>query len=413
MLVAAALGSSAAGCSPAPPANGSTASTGAIGGATTAGSTGSSATSSGGAISSGSSGTTGESGTSTAGTSGGASSTGTTGATPSMVNAQNIAVIVNTSDPQSVAVGAHYQQVRSIPAANMFDVSFPDGGDSLDSTTFAMLKAAIDGDAGANIQAYALTWTFPYIVVDGSGCQMSITSAFTFGYAEQWCVLSGVQCGPTQTSPYYASGSHSPFTDLGIRPAMMLAGSSTQDVLDLIDRGAASDGTFHTGTAFLVITPDGVRSSRAPEFNALAGFWDAGPSGLTVEVLDNSQSTVDDGALEDAGSVMVYLVGLANVPGLETNQYLPGAIGDSLTSYGGVLSGAGQTTVLDWLAAGLTGSAGTVREPCNYPEKFSNPVILIPEYTSGETLLEAYWKSVEWPGEVLFTGEPLARPWPK
>jgi uncharacterized protein (TIGR03790 family) len=86
-------------------------------------------------------------------------------------------------------------------------------------------------------------------------------------------------------------------------------------------------------------------------------------------------------------------------------------VGDSLTSFGGVLSGAGQTMLLDWLAAGLTGSAGTVREPCNYVEKFSNPTVLVPEYTSGNTLLEAYWKSVQWPGEVLFAGEPLSRPW--
>ena len=28
----------------------------------------------------------------------------------------------------------------------------------------------------------------------------------------------------------------------------------------------------------------------------------------------------------------------------------------------------------------------------------------------GETLLEAYWKSVHWPGEGVFIGEPLARP---
>jgi xylose isomerase len=26
-------------------------------------------------------------------------------------------------------------------------------------------------------------------------------------------------------------------------------------------------------------------------------------------------------------------------------------------------------------------------------------------------LIEAYWKSVAWPGQGLFVGEPLARPW--
>jgi uncharacterized protein (TIGR03790 family) len=319
---------------------------------------------------------------------------------------------VNAGDPQSVAVGAHYQQARGIPAKNMFEVSF-DAGSSLDSTTFGALKQAIDGDAGADIQAYAITWTFPYVVEDANGCKMSITSAFAFGYDEQWCAPASVQCGITASSPYYASGSTAPFTDLGIRPAMMLAGTSSQEVFDLIDRGVAADNAFTHGIAYLVITPDSVRSVRAPEFRALAGFWDAGGTGLKIEVVDNSASTTDSGALEDAGAAMVYLVGLAQVPGLATNQYLPGAIGDSLTSFGGVLSGAGQTNVLDWLAAGLTGSAGTVREPCNYPEKFSDPVVLVPEYAAGETLIEAYWKSVQWPGEVLFTGEPLARPWGK
>jgi len=28
----------------------------------------------------------------------------------------------------------------------------------------------------------------------------------------------------------------------------------------------------------------------------------------------------------------------------------------------------------------------------------------------GDTVLEAYWKSVEMPGQGLFIGEPLARP---
>jgi hypothetical protein len=31
-------------------------------------------------------------------------------------------------------------------------------------------------------------------------------------------------------------------------------------------------------------------------------------------------------------------------------------------------------------------------------------------YSTGATALEAYWKSVAWPGEGVFIGEPLARP---
>ncbi len=31
-------------------------------------------------------------------------------------------------------------------------------------------------------------------------------------------------------------------------------------------------------------------------------------------------------------------------------------------------------------------------------------------YATGATAIEAYWKSVAWPGEGVFVGEPLARP---
>ncbi len=49
-------------------------------------------------------------------------------------------------------------------------------------------------------------------------------------------------------------------------------------------------------------------------------------------------------------------------------------------------------------------------EPCNYATKFPSVPIVVSHYFRGETLLEAYWKSVLWPGEGLFAGEPLARP---
>jgi hypothetical protein len=32
-------------------------------------------------------------------------------------------------------------------------------------------------------------------------------------------------------------------------------------------------------------------------------------------------------------------------------------------------------------------------------------------YLAGETLIESYWKSVAMPGQGIFIGEPLARPY--
>ena len=67
-------------------------------------------------------------------------------------------------------------------------------------------------------------------------------------------------------------------------------------------------------------------------------------------------------------------------------------------------------SALRWLEAGATGSYGAVVEPCNFPQKFPNPVIAIGRYLQGETLIEAYWKSVAMPGQGVFIGEPLASP---
>jgi hypothetical protein len=71
----------------------------------------------------------------------------------------------------------------------------------------------------------------------------------------------------------------------------------------------------------------------------------------------------------------------------------------------------GQMSILKWIEAGVTGSYGAVVEPCNFQQKFPIPALAMAHYLQGETLIEAYWKSVQMPGQGLFIGEPLARPY--
>ena len=68
-------------------------------------------------------------------------------------------------------------------------------------------------------------------------------------------------------------------------------------------------------------------------------------------------------------------------------------------------------SILRWLDAGATASYGTVVEPCAFTQKFPNPGIVIERYTNGESLIEAYWKSVAWPGQGVFVGELMASPY--
>src|SRR4051812_1594313 len=54
----------------------------------------------------------------------------------SSLNNTEIAVVINTQDPQSVAVGAYYIQKRKIPSVNVARVSFPVSND-MTPTAFA------------------------------------------------------------------------------------------------------------------------------------------------------------------------------------------------------------------------------------------------------------------------------------
>jgi hypothetical protein len=191
---------------------------------------------------------------------------------------------------------------------------------------------------------------------------------------------------------------------------MMLGASTLAAAKTLIDRGVQADASLPTGDGYLLRTSDVNRSVRYTDYAALPGLW-AGNSGLQLSYIDNSAGAASDG-ISGKSNVLFYFTGLAGVPpGLTSNSFRPGAIADSLTSFGGYLPGGnGQMPITTWLDAGATASYGTVEEPCNWTAKFSRASVLIDQYYRGATLIEAYWKSVQWPGQGLFVGEPLAQP---
>ena len=110
------------------------------------------------------------------------------------------------------------------------------------------------------------------------------------------------------------------------------------------------------------------------------------------------------------GDIIGYFTGAIRVEELPGLVFRPGAPADHLTSTGGVLEYSQQMSALEWLKQGATASYGSVTEPCSHLGKFPNPGVLLNHYLHGDTLLEAYWKSVAMPGQGLFIGEPLARP---
>lgn len=310
-------------------------------------------------------------------------------------SAKDIAIIVNDRDPLSVEIADYYQQQRGISPKQIIHLRFSPRKTVLSQAEFTPLKRRVDQHTPAHVQGFVLTWAQPYRVA----C-MSIGTAFAAGFDTAFCAKG---CKDTRHNPYFDSDSKRPFDDFGWRLTMVLAAKNFAEAKALIDRGLAADASQPKGAAYLLKTSDSARSSRAVDFPEVANkFKDQ----LVTHYWQQD-------SIAQRQDVMFYFTGLKRVPNLADNRYLPGAVADHLTSAGGMLTDSYQMSALAWLQAGATGSYGAVVEPCNITAKFSNPRLLMAHYLKGSTLIEAYWKSVAEPGQGIFIGEPLAKPYAK
>jgi uncharacterized protein (TIGR03790 family) len=255
------------------------------------------------------------------------------------------------------------------------------------------LRTQVLDQLPAAIQSMVLVWSRPYAV----GC-MSITSAFAAGYRAAFCEPG---CGRAPANPLFKTDGWLPADTVGWWPAMLLPSGDPAVAGALIQRGMAADATQPPGTLYLIRTADEARNVRAATYP-------------DVEVMLDRRIRIEEKSAPIRGEIpdaIGYFTGAVNVAELPLLHFRPGALADHLTSSGGVLEGGSQMPALSWIVQGATASYGAVSEPCNFPEKFPDIVVLFEHYTRGETALEAYWKSVAMPGQGLFIGEPLSRPY--
>lgn len=309
------------------------------------------------------------------------------------LQAAQLAVVVNDDEPNSVTIGEFYRQARDIPARNVVHVNIPGKPRKLTADQFRRLQQLIELQLPAGIQAVLMVWTAPYAVE----CN-AITAAYTLGFDAGLC---DKPCEPSKPNPYFNAASSRPRNDFGMRLSMLLPTESVEQAKALILRGKASGFRVQPATAYYLVTSETARNSRAVYF----------PRSMVLPQQQLTIRTERADSIEDVKDIMVYQTGKARVDKLETLQFLPGALADHLTSFGGDLLGDGQMSSLRWLEAGATASYGSVSEPCSYWQKFPHPTVLLKHYLSGATAIEAYWRSVAWPTQGLFIGEPLAAPY--
>src|ERR1019366_7580870 len=236
------------------------------------------------------------------------------------------------------------------------------------------------------------------IVVGDNGSYNSTTSALFYGFKSN--SPPPLVCLPASCSLPDASSNSYAFSELPFREAppdmaatnsylaMMLADTTLAGAEAILARGVVSDSTFPTQAVYLAKTSDAARNVRFVEFdNAILNTRIRGDYSL---VRTNTDST----SFVNLLGLMTGLGGLS-LPG---SAFVPGAMGDSLTSYGGIIfiDNGGQTTLLAFLNAGAAGSYGTVTEPCNYLQKFPNALNYFYQ-NRGFCLAESYYLSVQNP----------------
>jgi hypothetical protein len=179
--------------------------------------------------------------------------------------------------------------------------------------------------------------------------------------------------------------------------------NTLDEALASLRASAAADGTRPGGTIYYMASADTARTGpRRWAFpSAIQALAQLGVRGEELE------GVLPPGKVDVAGAA----VGAAGFSWADSgSRILPGAFCDHLTSFGGVMTGAGQTLLSEFIRHGAAGACGTVTEPYNVPAKFPTPFLHV-FYASGCSLGEAFYQSVHGPYQQLLVGDPLCQPW--
>lgn len=178
-------------------------------------------------------------------------------------------------------------------------------------------------------------------------------------------------------------------------------GTSLEQAITILNRAAAADYTRPEGTFYFTTTADVRTTTRQ------GGFLTA------IDQLEEMgfAAKLEPSALpQNAPAVLGAQIGVANFDWPKSgSKFVPGAIADNLTSFGGVMNSTSQTKLTQLLIAGAAGSSGAVTEPYALQEKFPHPQMYV-QYARGASLAEAFYLSVTGPYQLLIVGDPLCQP---
>ena len=351
----------------------------------------------------------------------------------------NVLLVVNEEHADSGLIAEHYARVRGVPSGQVLRVS-TSVDDEIDRAAF---NAQIQAPIAAWLQQHAAQDRILYIVltkgiplrVRGTpgvdGTTASVDSELTLLYGR----LVGHEPAPGGriANPYFLGTTPVSQARSFSRQAFALYlvtrldGYTAQDVVGLIDRGAAP---VREGRILL--------DQKAGVIDAAGNAWleaaadRLAKGGFAGRIVLETTSRV----LKDQKNVLGYYSWGSNDWAITTRRFglsfVPGAIAGMYVSTDGrtfteppaawtigkwtdrttFFAGSPQSLAGDLIREGVTGVAAHVEEP--YLDASIRPDILFPAYLSGFNLAESFYlamPSLSW--RTVVVGDPLCAPFPR
>lgn len=318
----------------------------------------------------------------------------------------NAIVIVNQTSSNSCILANYYCEKRSLPPENLLKISWAGGNISWSGTEFTtqllnpILEALSARQLANQIEYVVLSMDIPHTTIFNGTNINSTTSALYYGLRGE----GGTDVGVTN-SYAFSESAFQMNKPASARTNSFLVTMITSDSLNkakvLVDRGVQSDGDIPSQPVVLAKSSDTARNIRHRAFDN--AIFNTELLAVSTMIRTNQNSPAGQSGL------LGYQTGLPYF-NVSSNTFIPGAIADSFTSYGGIIFGNNdQTNLLAFINAGASGSYGTVAEPGTDAQKFPDPQVYFYQ-ARGFNIAESYYQSISVPYLGLTVAEPLAAP---
>lgn len=283
----------------------------------------------------------------------------------------DVGVIVNSNSPASLEIGNYFMAARNIPANRLITIAAPTTSTIL-TTEFTSIRQSIEDHLIANQLVDSLNYIVTTLGVPVRLNNGTCDSLFQISRCSSFDTEVALLLGPyadevvaqgSVMNPYLNSSEHFNRADHGIYLVTRLAGPTTQDVLDLIDRSGPGVHVYPGDSKAVADINNIDTSAGVQEFwnqfihEVMNGVPDPGPE----KVIDTTAAFLDQ---LDNVSAYVSLTAREE-PFLPQFEWSPGALAVEWMSYGALDYDTpgdlvGHNRLSNFIGSGATIAVGAV-----------------------------------------------------